>query len=180
MKQTVGKIATDLLQKTPDTFDPIEIQREVQKDYIDHLKWSVNHMQKKVDCTHLLGNNRGHEFCNNRSAHLGDFYVVVITKKEKLLENVLRNYFLETIDCPTPDYNQSVYRYDAAKEELEYLWTVPDRDTCDLFQQNAIHIVPEERALLDFVLKFRNGTLLQQARRLNGENLVTGIVLEGR
>lgn len=180
MKQTVGKIASDLLLKTPETRDPIELQREIQKDYLDNLKWSVQHMQKKVDCSHLVGNNRGHEQCAQRTAYLDDFYVVVITKKEKLLENVLRNYFFETIDCPSPDYNQSVFRYSHAREELEYLWTVPDRDTCDLFQQNAIHIVPEERQLLDFVLKFRNGTLLQQARRLNGENLQTGIILEGK
>lgn len=180
MKQTVGKIATDLLLKTPETTDPIELQREIQKDYIDNLKWAVQHMQKKVDCSHLVGNDRGHEFCSTRTAHLDDFYVVVITKKEKLLENVLRNYFLQTIDCPTPDYNQSVFRYDSKKEELEYLWTVPDKETCDMFQQNAIHIVPEERQLLDMVLKFRNGTLLQQARRLNGENLQTGIILEGK
>lgn len=179
-KKTVGAIASELLQQTPESRDPIEIQREIQKDYIDHLEWSVRHMQKKVDCTHLVGNGRGHEECSTRPAHDGDFYVVVLCKKERLLENVIHNYFLETITCPTPTWDQTVYHYHAKEEKLEYLWTVPDRETCRVFQDHALEIVPEERQLLDMILKFHDGTLLQLARKLNGENLETGIILEGK
>lgn len=178
--QTVGQASADLLQQAPETRDPIEIQREAQKDYILHLEWSVRHMQKKVDCSHLAGQGRGHEECPTREAHLGDFYVVVLLKKEKLLENVLRNYFVQTLSCPTPTWDQTVYKYHASDEKLEYLWTVPDRETCLIFQENALEIVPEERWLLKNVLEFHDGTLLRKARELNGENLETGIILEGK
>ena len=89
-KKTVGAIASELQLKTPDTRDPIEIQREVHKDYIDNLKIAVD--RGLLTMKH-------------------DFYVTVIVKKEKLLEKVLRNYFAERSSCPTPDYDQSVYKY---------------------------------------------------------------------
>lgn len=157
-KKTVGAIATDLLQKAPESRDPIEIQREVQKDYIKNLEEAVKSNIKNTD---------------------DDFFVSVITKREKLMENVLRNYFFCTSACPTPDYNQSVFQYNAKNADLTYLWTIPDEETCAMFEQNALKIVPEERELLGFILDFKSGNLLRIARRLNGENLVTGITLEG-
>jgi len=158
-KKTVGAIASELQQKATEAISPIDIQREAQKDYIENLHITVN--RGKLSIT-------------------GDFFVVVLLKKEKLLENVLRNYFFETICCPTPDYNQSVFKYHAKDEKLEYLWTVPDEQTCNIFQRNVSLIVPEELELLNFVLQFHDGTLLQKARKLNGEDLKTGIILEGK
>lgn len=174
-KKTVGQTSLELSQKTPDTLDPIELQREMQKDYLDNLIWAVKHAKKQVDCTGM----KGHEDCANKEAWTGDFYVEVITKKEKLMQNVLRNYFSARRSCPTPDYNQSVYKFNSSTDDIEYLWTVPDDQTCEMFVQNALKIVPEERQLLGFILDFKNGSLLQLARKLNGENLLTGIVLEG-
>lgn len=177
-KKTVGSQARDLLLKAPETRDPIEIQREAQKDYIDNLEWTVRHMQKKVDCSDLVGKGRGHETCKDAVAHMGDFFVVVLTKRERVVENILRNYFMATMSCPTPDYNQSVYKYHANREQLEYIWTVPDQEVCETFAKNARYVIPDERALLEFVMQFYDGTLLKKARELNGENLETGIVLE--
>ena len=158
-KKTVGAIASELQLKTPDTRDPIEIQREVHKDYIDNLKIAVD--RGLLTMKH-------------------DFYVTVIVKKEKLLENVLRNYFAERSTCPTPDYDQSVYKYHYDSGNLEYLWTIPDIQTCEVFLRNVHHIVPEEKLLLEFVINFYNGELMTLCRKLNGENIETGIVLEGK
>lgn len=158
-KKTVGAIASELQQKTPETRDPIEIQREVHKDYIDNLKIAVD--RGLLTMKH-------------------DFYVTVIVKKEKLLENVLRNYFAERSTCPTPDHDQSVYKYHYDSGNLEYLWTIPDIQTCEVFLRNVHLIVPEEQLLLEFVLNFYNGELMRLCRKLNGENIETGIVLEGK
>lgn len=157
-KKTVGAIASELQQQAPDSRDPIEIQREVHKDYIDNLKTAVD--RGLLSMKH-------------------DFYVVVITKKEALFEKVLRNYFAERGTCPTPDHDQTVYKYHYNSGNLEYLWTIPDRQTCEVFLRNADKIVPEEQLLLEFVLNFYNGELLRLCRKLNGENLKTGIILEG-
>jgi len=183
-KKTVGEVALELMQKTPDTLDPIEIQREAQKDYIDNLKFAVMHMQKKIKCDDLVKREAPgtahHQECETREAWIGDFYVVVTLKKEKLIENVLRNLFHTQISCPTPNNDQSVFKYHAADEKLEYLWTVPDAETCEVFVRSANLVVAEERHLLQMVMEFQDGTLLKRARILNGENVDTGIVLEDR
>ncbi len=177
-KKTVGAEAYERLLKTPETRDPIEIQREVQKDYIANLEWAVRHMQKKVDCSHLIGTGRGHDECVQRVGYDGSFYVVVLTKKERLMDNVLRNYFFSTMYCPTPDFNQSVYKYHHDREQLEYLWTLPDEEVCKAFIANTNYVVPEEREMLSYILQFYDGSLIKKARQLNGENLETGIILE--
>ena len=159
-KKTVGAVASELMQKTPDTLDPIEIQREAQKDYLDYLHITVDRAVKTWPNT--------------------DFFVVVLLKKEKLLQNVLRNYFFEAQNCPTPTYDQSVYKYHHNSGNLEYLWTLPDKETCKVFRRNASLVIPEEQLLLEFVLMLYNGELLTLARKLNGENLKTGIILEGK
>lgn len=147
-KKTVGAIASELQQKAPETRDPIEIQREVHKEYIDNLKEAVDRGLKTMK---------------------HDFFVVVLLKREKLLENILRNYFAERSSCPTPDYDQSVYKYHHQSGNLEYLWTIPDKETCLVFLNNVDKIVPEEKLLLEFVVNFYNGELMRLCNKMNGD-----------
>jgi hypothetical protein len=147
-RETVGKLSSELLQKEPDSLDPIEIQRELHKDYEDNISFCVNRHKREI---------------------IGDFYVVVITKKERLMENVLRNYFTARASCPTPDYDQTVYRYNKSDDFLEFMWTIPDKGTCHLLRDNAINVAPEERDLRDFVIEFLDGSLLKLSKKLNRE-----------
>jgi len=147
-KETVGKISRDLQLKTPDTDDPIELQREMHKDYVNNIIQCVNTHKPLFD---------------------GDFYIVVLTKKEKLMPNVLRNYFTARQSCPTPNYDQAVYKYHAKNEDLEFIWTIPSKDTCIYLKEHAMEVAPEERALRDFVLAFADGTLFRMAKKLNNE-----------
>lgn len=177
MNKTVGSIASELLSN-PDThkLNPQEIQRAQEKEYLDNLVWAVKHAQKKVDCSHL----ENHDECKDRTALDGDFFISSLLKKEKLLENVLRNYFVPSKVCPTPSYDQTLYRYDSRKEDIEFIWTVPDKETCLTFKENVTKIVPEEQALLGFVLDFYSGALYRKAKEFNGEEMVRGGILEGR
>lgn len=156
-RETVGKISTDLLKKTPDTQSPIELEREMQKEYMDNLIACINDHKKIFD---------------------KDFYVVVITKRERLMQNVFRNYFMARLSCPTPDYDQSVYKYDHKNEELSYIWTIPSRDTAYYLREHAMEVAPEENQLLNFVLEFADGTLYKLAKKLNGEALDSPLILE--
>ena len=99
----------------------------------------------------------------------GDFFVVVLTKKERLLPNVLRNYFLHRKTCPTPTYDQAVYHFVATEDELRFLWVVPSKDTCELLRDNALQVHDEERALRDYVLQFYDGSLDRLCLKLNPE-----------
>lgn len=171
MKQTIGSIASDLLSK-PDTqnLNPQEIQRAQEKEYLDNLAWCVKHARKEVDCSSI----KGHDACKDRSPILGDFFIAALLKKEKLLENVLRNYFVPTKACPTPTYDQTLYRYNDAKGDIEFIWVVPDRETCLTFKENVTKIVPEEQGLLQFILQFYDGTLYKKMKKFNGEEMTLG------
>jgi hypothetical protein len=147
-KETVGKIAYDLMQKEPDSRDPIEIEREVHKNYEAQI----------IACIE-----------DGKKYYTEDFYIIVITKKERLMHNVLRNYFFHRQSCPTPDYDQTVYKYTISTENIEFLWVIPSKDTCILLKQNALEVVPEERQLLKYVLDFADGTLYKLSKKLNGE-----------
>lgn len=148
VRQTVGKVATDLLQKADDKHTVVDQMRESLTDYDRNL----------FDCI-----DRGKKRYNS------DFYVVVITKKERLMPNVLRNYFLNRESCPSPQYDETVYKYDKSKEEVTFLWVVPDKDACKHLMDNSLTIAKEERELLNFVISFKDGSLLKLAQKLNGE-----------
>lgn len=175
-KKTMGQISSELLKKTPDTLSPIDIQNASEKEYIDNLVWCVDHAQKKVDCSKI----ENHEKCVDRPAMDGSFFIVSVIKKEKLLPNVIRNYFIPTINCPTPTYDQTVYRYDHEKNNIEFIWVVPDRETCLTFKENVSNIVPAERGLLQFVLDFYDGTLYKRMKKFNKEAMHRGVLLEGK
>ncbi len=147
-RDTVGKIASDLMQKQPETNSPIDLQRSMTSGYIANLIECVDRFKKDSS---------------------GDFYVVIITKNERLLANVFRNYFTARFSCPTPDYDQTVYKYNRKKDELEYLWTIPSKDACYYLLNNALLVDKSERDLLKFVMEFSSGDLYKKAKKLNGE-----------
>lgn len=148
-KKTVGEIATDLQQKNPDTRDPRELEQEMHKDYEDNI----------YACC-----ERGKRDLPNK-----DFYIIIETKKERLLNNVIRNFFFYRISCPTPNYDQTVYQYKYKEDKIEFLWVVPSKDTCEIFKNHVLEVVPNERQLLRYILDFEDGTLLKISKRLNGE-----------
>jgi hypothetical protein len=148
-RDTIGAISSELLSKESPTNDPIELEREMHKDYEANVYECVERGKKEF---------------------FGDFYVVVTTKKERLMQNVLRNYFFPRNSCPTPEWDQAVYFYSRKDEKIDFMWVIPSKDTCKLFKENALLIAPEEKELLQFILEFEDGTLLEKSRLLNGEN----------
>lgn len=174
MKKTLGKIATDLQKSDSGLINPQEIQRATEKEYLDNLVWCVNHARKQVDCSKI----ENHDQCKSRSSLDGDFFIAAIIKKESLLDNVIRNYFIPTIACPTPTYDQTVYRYNSAKNDIEFLWVIPDRETALTLKENKNIVVPAEMGLLQFVLDFYDGKLYRRMKEFNGESKYAGNLLE--
>lgn len=173
-QKTMGAIASELKKSDSGTINPQEIQRATEKEYIDNLVWCCDHARKKVECA----DEECKKICSNRPAMDGDFYIVGLLKKEKLLDNVLRNYFIPTLACPTPHYDQTLYKYRADRDDIEFVWTIPDKETCETFRENKEQIVPQERSLLKFVLEYYDGTLFNLAKKLNGESHFAGSALE--
>ncbi len=151
--ETVGKISLDLLSKGDKNDHSVEEQMREQ----------LNDYEKNVYECALLGS----------TIYNSDFYIVVLTKKEKLMENVLRHYFFHRQTCPTPDYDQAVYRFNSSIQALEFLWVIPSKDTCYYLKEHALEIPYKERELLQYVLDFFDDTLMVKAKKLNGELLLT-------
>ena len=156
-KKTVGAHAQELLQKTPDSRDPREIQEGMQEDYMKELHACID---------------------TNYPLYEETFYIVVLTKAEKLMPNVFRNYFCARKTCPTPEYDQSVFRYNKALGRIEYLWTIPGKDVCHHLRDNASQVVTDEKMLLEFVMKFFSGTLLKVAQKYNCEESNENIIIQ--
>ena len=148
-KETVGKVALDLLNKTKDPVSVIDQANESLSEYEKGLLECVGRGQKQYQ---------------------KDFYVNVIFKKEPTMENVLRCFFLHRQSCPTPDYDQIVYRYDKSKDIIDFLWVIPSKYACIQLKNNAIEVVNEEKELLKYVLDFADGTLYKKCLKLNNED----------
>jgi hypothetical protein len=173
-KQTAGQIATELYNKNKfgEIENAIDVQRATEQDYLKDLFWAINHNFKTVECT-----EKCKSYCSTREPIKDkDFYVVVLTKKEPALANLFRNYFITATCAPTPTYDQTVWKFNQKTQNIELLWTVPNKEDCIMYKQNAAIVDPEEHQLLKYVLDFYDGTLDKLAVTLNKETN-TGIVL---
>lgn len=148
--KNVGAHAYDLLQKEPETRDPQELRGEMQKydEFRQELEACVEDAKQK---------------------YIGNFYVVVLSKREKLMPNAIRTYVVARQSCPTPQFDQTVYHFDRRTGDIQYLWTVPDQQACLELYYHAHDVPREQHQLRDFVFEFYDGTLLKKAREYNGE-----------
>lgn len=107
-----------------------------------------------------------------------NFYVEIQTKREPLLHNVLRNYFIPRKSCPTPNYDQTVFMFEHESEDIIYLWTIPCRDACIYLMNNSSLVVDDEREILNFVLQYSDGSLFRLCKKLNGEQLDSPLLIQ--
>lgn len=157
-KDTIGKISSELLTKqVDDTHSAHEQMQEQLNDWDKNIYECIERC--KVDYP------------------VGDFYIIVTTKKERLMGNVLRNYFFGRFSCPTPEWDQVVFKYHRKEERIEFLWVIPCKETCDIMSRFPLEVPKEEHELRDFVLSFEDGTLLKLSKKLNGEE-ESSIILE--
>lgn len=149
-RQTVGALSAELLQQ--DTVKDATAGERMQQqlhDYESHI----------AECVNTGKNN-----------HTGDFFVVVITKRERLMPNVIRNYFVPRKSCPTPTYDQMVYKYHRKDERLEFIWAVPSMVAVKDIMKHQHDLDPSFFTLLKMVMDFLDGTLETQAKKFNDES----------
>jgi len=152
-KTTVGKAARDLMMKDPTILkDPIgevrDIRDAVLEDYIKKLESTIE------------------EGCK---AWPGDFFVVVASKVERTMHNVIRNLIFHRRTCPTPNYDQIVYKYICKTDEIEFIWAVPDKASCEYIKKYPFEVPDNYKDLMKTVFDFYDDTLLNIAKHLNGE-----------
>ena len=156
-RKTVGAVAGELAQKPIELQSPVDLERAMHDEYEKNIHECIARGLKDQQ---------------------GNFYVVVLTKSEKIMPNVIRNFFFYRHDCPTPDYDQTVYYYDRDKNTITFLWVIPSQDACHHLKAHALEVAPEEKDLLRFVLDFADGTLFTIAKQRNGEIERPGCALQ--
>ena len=144
----IGKLSAELASKDMGKIDIEEQGQELTKGYMDYVLETV---------------------ASGKKLYPNDFFVVVITKQEKLMSNVIRNYFLHRMSCPPPEYNQAVFMYNKKDDSIDFLWVLPNKKTCKNFTKHKELVPPEQWSLLEYILKFRDFTLLRLSDQLNKE-----------
>lgn len=154
MRKTAGELAVQALKDHNPDQTVEDTSRAMHKGYLDEIRKVTERSPAKT--------------------WTDPYYIVVITKKEKILYNVIRRYFFARKSMPTPTWDQTVFRYEPKKGDLFYLWTIPDPETAAWlasFPQDA----PEGyEKLIEFVRDFASDRLYQRFhRKWHNEEYIT-------
>lgn len=119
-------------------------------------------------------------FEQGKRKYNGDFYIEMCMKREKLFWNVETRWLPHVRQsCPTPMFEQTVYRYNRSEDYLEYIWALPDIRTACYLIENALLLPPEQKELINFVLDFKEGRLhkiMLELEKSDQRALIKGIV----
>lgn len=147
-KLTAGQLLSQLRTSEIEVEDARELQERNHKQYEETL----------------LG-----VLANAKKDHPNQvIYITVLSKWEKHLD-IPHHYFFYRLSCPTPTYDQIVYKYDPVKDDIEFIWVVPDKITCQDYYRDRLQVPASHRELLYFVLSFMDGSLDKKCKELNGE-----------
>jgi hypothetical protein len=115
-------------------------------------------------------------YYKNKDRYKHDFALVVLLLNHRAMDKMKRAKYFTRHTVPSPDYDQIVFYCRKNKDIPEYLWTVPDIETCNRMMAYKYQVPPEEYGLLQHVLDFYDGTLLKKAKFYNNEPFDTGCI----
>jgi hypothetical protein len=152
---TIGSQLLNIASRQLDKMSVIDAWKAKEQDYLKNL----------VECVET-----------NRKKFEKDFYILTTIKNETIFNKylpmpVFREYFFALNDCPTPNYDQNLFKYNSKLEQIEFVWAIPDRETAQMLHANKDIIDESERWLLKFVLDYADGTLYRLMKSLNGEQI---------
>ncbi len=158
-KPTVGKEALKRLEDPDSKQGIVDTQREIDKGYFEDLHKCIDEAKK-------------------REGFDGNFFIVVLQKKEVLMQNVVRRYFVARQSLPTPDYDQTVWYYRKGGTP-EYLWTIPNPEYALLMYNHPLNFPPDHKELLGFVRDFMESKLYRKTcERIGIKPDIPGLILE--
>ena len=120
------------------------------KDYMSNVFMAVERGKKDID--------------DNQ------FFIVVTLRGEPMVSKALRNQFFFRRSCPTPTFQQTVFRYLRKDDMLEYLWSMPDVETSYFYKHNPTMVLPSKYGILQHVLDYFDGKLDEICLTLNKED----------
>lgn len=175
-REKFGKIAHDLMLKDMNTeasqqHSMQEQVDEMLKDFEPGVWTCIKHATGKMSCIEYNQSAMEGKGCNPVTCRPfpGDFFVEVITFKPKLFPNTIKQAFIARNTCPTPNYDQIVFKYDSGLEQPVEIWVIGSRLNCYYFLQNTKTVKPEMWKMVEYIKQFDSGELFRLAKQLNGE-----------
>jgi len=99
----------------------------------------------------------------------GNFYLVIEAKRELLIPSMVRTFIFHRLSCPTPHYDQTAFKYNRSRDEVEFLWSIPRKTTCQRIYMFPLEEMALHKELVNTVFDFYNGLFYRKALELNGE-----------
>lgn len=133
-RETVGKIITDLkAQYTDKDFAEVsDIGKHGTQSLMDKIWEHALQKKDELQCVFFLS----------------------LKKWKDPITGSHRTQLYSHIACPSPDFFQSVWRFDPRGDKLEYLWSLPGPQRCVDMYNNKDLVPPEEWWLLSYVIRF--------------------------
>lgn len=149
---TVGEAAFEKLSNFDTKQNAIDTQREADKTYLAQVQECIDRHTSFI------------EACGEDGA-----FIVVLVKKERHMPNVLRRFFFVRKTLPTPEYDQTVWRFNHKKRpDLEFIWCIPDKDTCYAAVEDRLNVPKEEAWVVETASRLLDGTLRDRAKKVFG------------
>lgn len=156
-KQTAGKIVSDIMSKPIDYSDSSIFEQgkerliDFEQSFIEKLEVAKKNMPQDRD-----------------------FYMEVHFRIPQVLQGFgIQFSIYDRLTCPEPTFDQTVYLYHRASDDVELLWTLPHIVGCVLISENLKTLDPEQKQLAEYVMAFKNGTLFKNAKRINEDLAAT-------
>ena len=148
-----------------ENYTDIGAQLAEKETKIDHSRVTIRELSNEMNKDYM--STLIDTALEGKKKYTGTFYVVVLTKRERLIAMSLRNYFIARKSCPTPNYEQAVYRFNAKDEALDFIWMVPSKDLWDSMYLHRLDLELQSDSLLPHVVDYVEGKLFDKTIKLN-------------
>ncbi|MGH3054050.1 MAG: hypothetical protein ACRDL7_03615 [Gaiellaceae bacterium] len=153
--KTAGSKYVEIKEKVQDQATAPEFVEAIGNDFMPKLLSMVESDKKKTD---------------------RDFFIEACISMHPLLPGTPQFFMISRHTCPTPFPDRAVFHYNRQKDELAFLWHVPSLKECQYYIENLFNLTEQERAAAQDVLSYRDGSLLQRAKQLNGEKFDDALI----
>lgn len=134
-----GDFQAQVYEKEPERHNAEDVVRELGKKACAKLEDIIQRSQDFAD----------------------EYYVVLWLKIDPMLPSIVQKWWLgPLLQRPSPEFNWSLFSYSNKEGALKHHWTIPDLVTAHFLLQNAKKVPKEDRQLLEWVTKFKAGSLV--------------------
>jgi hypothetical protein len=146
-----------------------QVRSQLEKDLHKEEMLELSRLwgEARMKFVHHLGQTASKEdyFLNH------DFYIVLVPTNERTPEGLPKDLPLVRRSCPTPGYNQNVWKYHHKTGNVEFLWSIPRKLIYWQLYVNRFKYLtdPVMKSRTAFVVSMESGKLLEWVKKENGE-----------